>query len=176
VTGLNDNGATTINGKAAVTVSGVTDDTKIDLAGGNDQLTVNNGAVFPKDLRISIGSGTDTVSLANITVDGDLEVENRTYSNGSASGNDTVSLGTVTVLGDIQIQTGSGNDTVQISSSTFNGKLEVDLGAGDDSLSLVNSKVGNDFQVDGGDGFDKFTNQGNVFGGDVEIKNVESIS
>ncbi len=39
VTGLDDNGATTINGQASVTVSGVTDATKINLGNGSDNLT-----------------------------------------------------------------------------------------------------------------------------------------
>jgi hypothetical protein len=182
VTGQTDGGsATSINGVAngTFTAVGVTDDTKIKLGDGNDNLTINNGAVFPKDLDINIGIGTDSVSLANVTVDGKLEVQNRSYSYGTPSGNDTITLGTVTVLDDTQIQTGAGNDTVRISNSTFGqsggysrgGDLEVDLGDGNDSLTISNSTVVGDFQADGGNGVNTFTNTNNTFEGRVEIRN-----
>ena len=172
VTGLNDDGATTINGQAAVTVSGVTDKTKIALGDGNDDLVVNNGAVFPQDLHINLGSGANSVSIANVTVDGDLKIQNRTYDTSSSSGNDNITLMAVTVLQDTKIQTGNGNDTATISSSTFEGQLEVDFGNGTDSLTVQNSTVVGQFRIEEGSGADTINifNNNNTFEGGVQIR------
>ena len=98
-------GSTLINGGA---ISGVIHDIIIDMRGGDDQVTIDDGDnnIAQDDLKITTGSGNDTVTLRTFRVVDDLTIS-------TGPGDDKVILdSSIGVSGNVNIDTGPGTDVV----------------------------------------------------------------
>src|SRR5205085_9073576 len=81
-------------------LNGVIHDIIIDMRGGDDQVTIDDGDnnIAEDDLKITTGSGNDTVTLRNFRVVDDLIIS-------TGSGDDVVTLKCVEVQGNVNIDT-----------------------------------------------------------------------
>jgi hypothetical protein len=154
VTGITAGGsATTVNGgTTAVTLSGFTGDLKIDLKGGDDNVSVT-GLAVSDDGKIKAGRGADTVSVSDTTFGDDFKTD-------LGDGDDTLTLDSVTVTGRTKIEGHHGDDDTTITDSTFS-KLHVSLGRGDDTLTMSGTKATVDTKLNGKKGTNTFDNNGN---------------
>jgi hypothetical protein len=146
---------TSINGSAPKMVTGpVTSNISIDLNGGADGLTIQNGSV-PGHLYILMGDGDDRTTLSNLEIGTYLHFEGN-------DGNDVLNVHNVQVtdptfayFSSIDMQ--DGNDTATIRHFTDQ-DLQLTMGAGNDHLSMANCAfLGGPFQrlqIDTGDGAD----------------------
>jgi len=151
VTGLNN---TKVNGATAATIAGVTDDVKIYMGRGDDQVTLD-GAAVPDYLKVYTRAGDDTVTLSGVTVGGKTKIA-------TIWGSDTVNIEDSVFGGKFYMGTGYGADTVAISSSEFaaaaiwtgwgsedvdidgtgfSGRLTLGTGGGEDTVNLSGSDV-----------------------------------
>ena len=128
---------TTINGSTdALTLSGVTDDVRINLRNGNNGIIFENTTI-PDRLTIRTGNGGDAIlfnSGDTIHVGSDLRIN-------SGSGSDTVSdvgdgHARLNVGDDLSVTTRSGGDTVSIALAITGDRFTVNTGDGDDSVTL----------------------------------------
>jgi hypothetical protein len=127
ITVIGRNG-TTVNGvvNGSSTIPGVTADLAIDLAAGDDRVSIDN-VFLAGHLILETGDGDDTIVLGEsgvVSPEGNLEIN-------SGSGDDNVSaLGYhVFVAGGLFLETGEGNDSVTMTGASA---LE-DLQVGDDT-------------------------------------------
>jgi hypothetical protein len=153
VTGVTAGGsATTINGgTAAVTLSGFTDDLKIDLKDGDDNVSVT-GLTVSDDGKIKAGKGDDTVNVSDTTFDDDFKTD-------LGDGDDSLTLDSVTVTSHAKIEGHHGDDDTTITDSTFS-KLHVSLGRGDDTLTMSGTEVTARTKLNGKKGDNTFANNG----------------
>lgn len=153
VTGITAGGsATTVNGgTTAVTLSGFTGDLKIDLKGGDDNVSVT-GLTVSDDGKIKAGNGGDTVSVSDTTFGDDFKTD-------LGDGDDTLTLDSITVTGHAKVEGHHGDDDTTITDSTFS-KLDVSLGRGDDTLTMSGTKATADTKLNGKKGTNTFANNG----------------
>jgi hypothetical protein len=149
ITGL---AGTKINGKSSVTTDPVTQDAQIDMAGGNDIVTITNASV-PHILNVFGDDGNNMTTLTNVKVGYGLGV----YGN---DGNNTVIANNVNVqaIGGIYYSVfafGNGNNTV-IANHLSARDFRVYTGSGMDSVTVMNSTLqsGSSLTLDTGDGRD----------------------
>jgi hypothetical protein len=150
ITGL---GGTKINGKSQVTTAQpVTNDVQIDLNGGNDNVTIQNGSV-PHILNVFGDDGNNVTTLHSVKVGYGLGV----YGN---DGNNTVVANKVNVqaIGGIYYSVfafGNGNNVVAINNLRAR-DFRVYTGSGMDSVTVTNSTLqsGSSLTLDTGDGRD----------------------
>ena len=117
------------NGSARFTVQGQFN-IVVDLAGGNDNLTIRNVDDFEPLERSPEG-------LGNVIVE-------------TGDGNDRVTL--VNVEGDnLLIDSGAGNDAVTLSDVEMSNQLDISTGAGTDVLTLSRVEVGDEDDADNAD-------------------------
>lgn len=127
----------TVNNLTSVELSGLTKDIRAFLAGGNDQIFVQNfigGHALPKNLTIEAGDGADVIDLQNVHVNGVASLN-------SGAGNDNVWVDDSLFVKKVSVDAAEGDDGVLIDrrtgfagSTQFNHKLSVLLGAGTDVL------------------------------------------
>jgi len=149
ITGL---AGTKINGKSQVTTGPVSQDVQVDLGGGNDNVTIQNGSV-PHILNVFGDDGNNMTTLHNVKVGYGLGV----YGN---DGNDTVVASNVNVqaIGGIYYSVfalGDGNNTV-VANNLRARDMRVYTGSGMDSVTVTNSTLqsGSSLTLDTGDGRD----------------------
>jgi hypothetical protein len=124
------------------------------LGGGTDSLTVSNGTING-DLGVRGGPGRDTVTVADpLTVNGALAVA-------TSGGDDTVSVGAATIAGGASFDLAGGDDTLTFRAAVGSGAgrvLDVDAGSGNDAVELLApASIRGDGRVDLGYGRDAFT-------------------
>lgn len=155
-------GGTTVNGGAGALLSGVTDDFRIHLNGGNNVLLLFD-LIVPDDLRIWTGNGNDVVSLCNVDVFDDLKI----HTHGGA---DEVGFDDLRVVDHSYINTGRGNDDLAIINSLFGGRFHLHLGPDNDDVGVADSTFLKKAYFNGDSGFNVGTNGGgNTFAGGVKI-------
>ena len=151
ISGLTQGGApTTINGQAAVIVTGVNDDVQVSLRGGSDQFrTAAIGRhFFADDLSVNLGEGNNTARLDNISVRDDVSVS-------AGTGADTVLLrgtvgnSTANPDADLSIFTSGGADTVVLFNFFVRDSALIDTGLSDsaDTVNLITGNVGQDVSI-----------------------------
>jgi hypothetical protein len=183
VTGLVgfDGRVTTVNGRESVVLNGVSDDVRIGLGGGNDDLTVEGGVRVPDELEIWGDAGNDLIILSDVQAGGEVELHTN-------SGSDSIGLEGVTFRDDVEIETGGGDDFVFIAvaavdpfspaifTSDFGGEFEVELGDGNDQIAFGGSRFRDEFEVEGGDGFNTLNNLlANFFEDEVELEDFQVV-
>lgn len=130
------------SGNDVVTLNNTRLDTFVSSLGGNETLTLTNGALINSD--VDVADGTDAVSLENSTINGSLIVGGDT----ATDGDDSVSLTNGSVVNGT-IALGVGNNTLLVDNSTVSGA--VTFGAGNDSVTIRNGgSVGGDLITGGG--------------------------
>jgi hypothetical protein len=173
------------------TVTGVTDDIRVNLHAGNDQLTMNN-IFITGSIIVDMESGNDTVTLGNSDVvstqqdlDVDLGTENDVLNGrrifiagdqilvGGDGDDDLIFDGIASPFtlstsagGSATWTTGIGDDSVHIIYAFIVGAFTIDLGAGNDSLDIFGSAASGDVTFVGGAGVDGFIVDTNFFDAD----------
>jgi len=173
VTGFN---TTKVNGGEAATFTGVTDDVRIYMGRGDDQVTLN-GTEIPNRLKVYTRAGDDTVALSGVTVGGrtkigtiwgsdTVNIEDSAFGKkldvGTGYGSDNVSI-SGSEFAAASIWTGWGSESVDIEGSSFSGRLTLGTGGGGDTVSLLGLNVGG-LSLNTGPGQD-----------DVSVTDLESI-
>jgi hypothetical protein len=123
------------------------------LGGGTDSLTVANGTIGG-NLTVKGGPGRDVVTLVEpLTINGALAVA-------TAGGDDTVTVGAVTIAGGATFDLAGGDDTLTFRAAVGTGTgrvLDIDAGSGNDDVELLASaSIQGDGVVDLGYGRDRF--------------------
>ncbi len=151
VTGFN---TTKVNGEEAATFTGVTDDVRIYMGRGDDQVTLS-GTEVPDRLKVYTRAGDDTVTLSGVTVGGrtkigtiwgsdTVNIENSAFGKklevGTGYGADAVAI-SGSEFAAASIWTGWGSENVDVEGSSFSGRLTLRTGGGGDTVSLLGSNV-----------------------------------
>lgn len=116
-------------------------DFNVDLAAGNDRLTLLN-VESGRDLSIAAAAGTDIIVASNL----------RANRNAVVTDAEAAALQNITAVNNLSIRGGTGADKISLNAVDVS-RLEADLGAGNDQLSLsesVSVKVAS--SVNGGTG------------------------
>jgi len=116
-------------------------DFNVDLAAGNDRLTLLN-VESGRDLSIAAAAGTDIIVASNL----------RANRNAVVTDAEAAALQNITAVNNLSIRGGTGADKISLNAINVS-RLEADLGAGNDQLSLsesVSVKVAS--SVNGGTG------------------------
>jgi hypothetical protein len=166
--------ATTFNGKAAPVeiLFPQNGHLKIDLKGGNDELSINqgwgvqpNGTFIVKSLAIMMGTGQDAVTIYDTSVTGTTATtvslgqdgnEGFNYLNialgcqfagalnvSATGGQSSVHIFESSVGTNLNITQGVGPDQVWVRNTPVGGSVTVKMGAGDDHCRLHNITAGN---------------------------------
>jgi hypothetical protein len=140
-----DTFAVTDGGKSIGTFSGVTKDVTLRLSNNDDTVSIDLGGLStPRGLSVSMAKGTNTLTIADGTVSGALNVN-------GGSGADNVTLGGttgLTVKSNAALDLGAGTDGVQLTDATFSRNLLV---ASAETVTLdAKSTVARDFAAFGG--------------------------
>jgi len=161
VTGLDAGGtATTINGVATQTFTGVTGSVVINLGDGNDLVNVHT-LFLAGHLVVNAGAGNDTVALA-INAGNVVSTARELVINGDA-GNDVIKLHDVYIGTSAIITGGDGADQVHAGRGADNSErqfscvadLAINLGQGyGDMISLNRSTIGRYFRADAAEAVD----------------------
>jgi hypothetical protein len=144
--GAADTFSVTDGGTSVGSFGSVTKDVVLRLSSNDDTVSIDLGGLStPRGISVSMGKGTNALTVANGTVAGSLSVA-------GGSGADTVTLGGVTGLtvnGNAVIDLGSGDsDALQLTDATFNRYL---LAYSAETVTLdANSTVAKGFGVLGG--------------------------
>jgi hypothetical protein len=127
---------TVVNGQALFP-EGVTDDVDIRMSGGDDFVRIElpgTNLAIQDDLRISMGSGEDTMELLQTLVPGDTRI-------GTGAGNDIVFIDGVLGVnnyrrpdfaGAFRVGTAGGDDLLEFHHAIFRDAIDVSLGSGSD--------------------------------------------
>jgi hypothetical protein len=146
----------TFNGGAGpfTTPTGVRNIT-IRLLGGNDTVTISNAV--PIDLKgnlsINGGSGANSVTTTDLTVEGNFSIINGT----NASGQDANQFQRLTVGGSLTINDGTGDSLTRFSRdsvgvSAIGGNLSITNGSGSDDTRIIDMNVGGSVTINNGRG------------------------
>jgi hypothetical protein len=154
---------TTVNGitNAPVAVNNVTMDMKISMKSGNDVVTIHNLTVNGTT-KFKGGAGIDALTMTSSTVCGDLKVK----TGGSA---DNVTLTATNVNGTAKIATQGDCDSVTLTGSNF-GALHTNLDQDNDTLTITNTQVVTATTLEGGQGINTFVDGKSNFFGSLYIK------
>lgn len=128
---------TTINGQALATpatLPGVTKSFKIEMLGGNDNVTIQN-LTIPKNLKLEGGADNDTLLISNVNVQGNAIIEGN-------SGVDTITVTQVDARRTVSVDGGDGADAINVNQSSGNFLL-INSRRGKDTV----SKSSNDFDA-----------------------------
>ena len=116
-------------------------DFNVDLAAGNDRLTLLN-VESGRDLSVAAAAGNDIVIASNL----------RANRNASFTDAESAALQNITAVSNLSIRGGTGADKISLNAVDVS-RLQVDLGAGNDQFSLSESvSVKADSSVNGGTG------------------------
>jgi len=144
-------------GDDSTKLTGVTGSVTITLAGGDDQLVVQQGSIAT-NLTILMGDGDDTTTLSKLTIGTFLHFEGNSNDDSLKTTKVNVTDPTFAHFSTIDMQDGA--DRVNLD-NFVDQDLQVTLGNGNDSLHLTNSHfLGGPFQrlrIDAGDGVDKLS-------------------
>ncbi len=194
VEGLN---GTTINGQQSATISGVTDDLRINLRNGENVLMLTaegpdgEQAVLNvvDDLQIRTGSGNDIVVLDNVRVgdrvnlrtgDGDdvivtYETEIRgDFRADTGGGSDTAGFDTTQFHGRMRANLGNGNDHFVLFDSSVSSRMDVNMGSGDDFFGAHDTSFEDDVRLDGSNGNDVVIDSSSDFAADIRVRSIET--
>jgi hypothetical protein len=162
---------TTINGSAAPVVLGGVERLSVDLAKGDDALTVRD-VEFTSKAAIKLGSGTNTVLLEGIHVDKKAKVEGGSGEDsvtirGNArfevklalllgGGPDRIDITRIFCGNDLEIETEGGADTIDISATTMgsDAALQVKTAGGEDRMVIFDNDFEDNVRIELGDGDD----------------------
>jgi len=163
---------TTINGDPAKTVVGVTDDFRIRMARGRNEVELA-GLTVPDNLRITARGGQDDVRLDGVIVQGNtvittrggddlVLIENNSELGAKATinagpGADRVGLADADVAARTKIKTQGGPDVVHITNSNFNGPFRLITGPGGDVVQIVDAEIRSTSAIKTGGGGDDVT-------------------
>jgi hypothetical protein len=142
----------------SLTMSGVTDDVRIDLNAGNDAVWFGSSyqhSAVPDDLNIYTDDGVDVVALANISMD-DLLID-------TGNQDDFVYTNSITVgppvlsASDAIINTGNGSDDVTMAYCEVGRDVTINTGAdgGHDEVTLLGLIVRDDLSIATNAGMDQ---------------------
>ncbi|HTQ38639.1 MAG TPA: hypothetical protein VMJ32_06410 [Pirellulales bacterium] len=119
-------------------VSNITDGIFIDMMGGNDSVTVKNmtvnGDTDGISLGILLGAGTDALVMSSVTTEYACGID-------GGAGVTAVAINKCTFGYDLGVHTYDSADAVAITNSTVYGALTVQLGNGTNALTMVSDKV-----------------------------------
>lgn len=150
----------TDNGVAVGTISEVTDDIRIKLAGedegANDQVSINLGEETVDRVFVQLGQGDNSLTVTGGNLTGGLSVM-------SGSGDDVIQIDSA-MAGSLQAWLGGGANSITINSSV--GKsVNVRTGGGDDTVTLSESAtVGGDVRASLGGGSNTLNHNGKTSG------------
>jgi hypothetical protein len=168
VTGVNDNNGnpTSVDGvpNGTTTVHNIIHGLKVDMAAGNDNVTVRDVTINGKT-TIKTGKGADSVTVGRADVSTNFNSSLKIKTGKDA---DTVIVRNTTVLGKASIKTNGAHDAVTITTSQV-GKLRVGLGSGNDTLAITTTNVIVNTKLAGNKGIDLYTNGPNNFYGNNVI-------
>ncbi len=167
VEGLN---GTTINGQQSATISGVTDDLRINLRNGDNVLLLTaegpdgeqSFLQVADDLQIRTGSGQDVVVFDNVRVGDRADLR-------TGDGADTIVTYQSQFVGDFRVNTGNGSDILGLDTTEVFGRLRATLGSGDDVFVLFDCNVGERTDVNMGSGDDFFGVHGSNFADELRL-------
>ncbi len=160
-----DNGAYRIFGHSGTKVNGQTfvdrfspdKDLRISLGSGADSLWLGNhftrAAMVCEDLEIDMGTGKDYALVSNVKTTDNQFASIRM--GGSENDADVLNVEKSTIKTGLKVEMGGGADKLDIRTSKITGKLDVNLGAGDDSINLVDA-VFSSSSINGGSGTDTY--------------------
>ncbi|MFO0789547.1 MAG: hypothetical protein U0805_08815 [Pirellulales bacterium] len=139
--------ATRINGtpNGTTTLNGFFGDLKVNMASGQDSLTIN-GVTVRGNTTLKTGRGIDNVAILNVNSWGNVKVK-------TGNGSDNLTVANTTVAGKTVLKTGTGNDLVTVTNLATN-KLKVSTGKGNDQVSLINVTAAK-ATLNGGSGVNK---------------------
>ena len=158
---------TLINGGTSSVTLRVTDDVRIRMGGGNDEVTIRDLNLVNRDhsdLMIDLGDGNDRLETDSVDVrrlmdvDGGNGRDELIVSETTAHvlkvdgeyGNDTLLLDEVTTGNDVVVDGGEGVDTITIRDSVAGDDLRITGDAGNDHIQVDGVGVVDDLVVDGG--------------------------
>jgi len=151
---LNDD--TTFNGAATLDLNFAQGgELKLDLRGGFDQVTINDGATDFELARLSVdmGSGPNRLLMYKVDLTNPGTTTIRLGNPDEVANQHFVWSGMSHKFGgNLNIVTGAGNDIIGLSFGDFARSLRIDTGAGDDHVNLGNSTVGRNTTLVVGDG------------------------
>ncbi|MCA9246631.1 MAG: hypothetical protein KDA42_05930 [Planctomycetales bacterium] len=124
---------TTINGESKQFLTGVRDDLRVDLNGGDNALLVRNGSL--NFLGIETDGGNDLIGLVNVDADV-MNIRTR-------GGDDAIGIGKANVRFDLIIDSGDSNNG-------DDGPLFED-----DAVGVTGSRIGDDLIINTGNGADQ---------------------
>ena len=152
-----------------VLVDGATGDLEVRGLAGT---TVNGATVFsaaaaaPESLRLSMGSGADSVRVAG--VGGPAEFPGVALVD-LGHGDDDFSMADAAFGRWVTVRGGRGDDAVRLNSLAVGRDLHVSGGFGNDVVSVVDSAVGRDVTLKGQHGVDEFGVAGTAVGDDLRV-------
>lgn len=120
----------------------------------------------PTNVAIETGSGTDTVTVGDVSVPGFLRVA-------LGSGDDQLDLNGTSAAKKTTINTGSGNDVVHLAPGFIGGKFSFAGQEGSDSVSVSSGLFGSKAGFDGGPGTDRLVMSAQPFAEPPAIRNFE---
>ena len=126
------------------------------MRAGDDTIVFSDGVVIGEGVRISTGSGDDSVGVAS-QVDGTSRIR-------TEAGNDSVALNSATTRSTL-IFTGTGSDTVSLIDSEVQGDLRLFLSSGNDNLVIENTTIERVTYVNSGSGADSIAVEDSQFSG-----------
>ncbi len=135
---------TSINGVyTPAYVSGLRNDVKVRLGGGDDSVRI--GALrLPGHLSVDLDAGDDRIVLDSTSISGQLSIEGK-------QGQDTVDLINLTVGGEARISGGSDDDILTVQRCSFTRDFFLKSYSGHDSIaifdSLIQGQTNNDADV-----------------------------
>ncbi len=156
---INGVNGTTINGGAGHVFTGVKRDFLIDLAGGNDTLTMGNDLtdnkfIIPRSLDLKLGDGNNVLFIKGITVSDDAKitggVNTDKYDIRGSFGAPNVDNG----LNDLTIKMGNGIGFLSLHNSLVRHDLTISTGTDtqDDVIDLSFMSIGHNATINTGAG------------------------
>lgn len=176
VTGIN---GTRVNGVTnGVSYQSISDDLKINLKHGDNQLTLGSEAMMlniPDDLSVRTGNGADEIEAPNVFVGDDASFSmghgfnqlrlSETGGYGYSVSDDlkisspgaTTVIASWGVVDDTRISTGHMNDVVLISETALAGSISISTKGGNDTIAIFDTVLGGNLKVSAAGGGDSFT-------------------
>ena len=190
VTGIN---GTRINGVTnGVSYQSISDDLKINLKHGDNQLMLGSEALMlnvPDDLSVKTGNGADEIDAPNVFVGDDASFSmghgfnqlrlSETGNVGFSVSDDlkisspgaTSVIASWAVVGDTRISTGRMNDVVLLTDTALVGNVSISTKGGNDTIGVFDTVIGGNLKVSSAGGNDSFTFAGSFAAafGDIRL-------
>lgn len=157
---------TRVNGQFTdVTVNGVTGNVVIRLAGGDDNVFVDNSpqTLIPKALIIEGGEGNDIIGVSRAVIGRELLVD-------MGAGNDFFDCSLSLIGTSVVYRLGDGSDYGRFIAGTISRDAVLEGGSGHDAVGFMSARIGAFTVIDGGAGSDELYANGSYFGNHSAIR------